>query len=116
MNIALAEATAAAAQASATEDLLSAVILVVLWIGIMSIFGTTTRRMSRSKGYEGGFAWGFFLGVIGIIVVAVRPDRLNFKHDSSSIDNLVKLADLHEKGIITDTEYAQKKEELLKRI
>ena len=26
------------------------------------------------KGY-GGFWWGFFLGVIGIIIVAVRPDE-----------------------------------------
>lgn len=29
--------------------------------------------MNQEKGYDGGFAWGFFLGIIGIIVVAVRP-------------------------------------------
>ena len=39
------------------------------------IFGFVTRKISDNKGYEGGFGWGFWLGVIGIIVVACRPDR-----------------------------------------
>lgn len=38
------------------------------------IFGAITKAINEKKGYEGGFWWGFFLGVIGIIVVAVRPD------------------------------------------
>lgn len=37
------------------------------------IFGAITKAINENKGYEGGFWWGFFLGVIGIIVVAVRP-------------------------------------------
>ena len=37
------------------------------------VLGAITAGMNTSKGYYGGFAWGFFLGIIGIIVVAVRP-------------------------------------------
>lgn len=37
------------------------------------IFGAITYAMNTSKGYKGGFWWGFFLGIIGIIVIACTP-------------------------------------------
>lgn len=37
------------------------------------IFGAITYSINQSKGRDGGFWWGFFLGGIGIVVVAVRP-------------------------------------------
>lgn len=36
------------------------------------IFGAITKAINTKNGYEGGFWWGFFLGVIGIIIVALR--------------------------------------------
>lgn len=48
-------------------------IIVLLAITIRMIFGSITDKMNKEKGYDSGFWWGFFLGVIGIIVVAVRP-------------------------------------------
>lgn len=45
--------------------------LVYLIIGI--VCGLITKSMNENKGYEGGFAWGFFLSILGIIVVAIRP-------------------------------------------
>lgn len=36
------------------------------------IFGGITKAINESKGYAGGFAWGFWLGIIGILVVAFR--------------------------------------------
>lgn len=45
--------------------------ILCLIVGI--ICGFITKSMNESKGYDGGFAWGFFLAIIGIIVVAVRP-------------------------------------------
>lgn len=39
------------------------------------VFGAITKYVAESKGYEGGFWWGFFLGVIGLLVVGFRPDN-----------------------------------------
>ena len=38
------------------------------------VFGLISRYIAQSKGYEGGFFWGFFLGIIGLLVVGFRPD------------------------------------------
>ncbi len=48
---------------------------VVLIISIIQacIFGAITQSINENKGRDGGFAWGFLLGAIGIIVVACRP-------------------------------------------
>lgn len=50
------------------------------------IFGAITKRINENKGYDGGFAWGFWLGVIGIIVVACRPEAqpIYFRDSHSS--------------------------------
>lgn len=45
----------------------------IVYIIVGIICGFITKSMNENKGYEGGFAWGFFLAIIGIIVVAVRP-------------------------------------------
>ena len=39
------------------------------------VFGFITRYIAQSKGYDGGFWWGFFLGIIGVLVVGFRPDN-----------------------------------------
>lgn len=38
------------------------------------IFGLITKYVAESKGYDGGFWWGFFLGIIGLLVVGFRPN------------------------------------------
>lgn len=38
------------------------------------ICGAISRAISSSRGMEGGFGWGFWLWIIGIIIVAVRPN------------------------------------------
>ncbi|MDE6678156.1 MAG: hypothetical protein K2K02_03850 [Ruminococcus sp.] len=48
-----------------------------------SIWGLITRAISKSKGYKGGFAWGFWLGIIGLIVVACKPDNRGYNQLSS---------------------------------
>lgn len=42
------------------------------------VCGACTGCINTSKGYKGGFAWGFLLGVFGIIAVACRPYEINF--------------------------------------
>lgn len=43
------------------------------------IFGFASRSVVKSKGYPSnenhGFAWGFWLGWIGLIVCAVKPNK-----------------------------------------
>ena len=45
----------------------------IVWIIAAVVFGLVSKKINEDRGREGGFWWGFFLGVIGIIVVAVRP-------------------------------------------
>lgn len=39
------------------------------------IWGVVTYVINTNKGYEGGFWWGFFLEIIGLIVVLCKPDN-----------------------------------------
>ena len=50
------------------------------------IMGIITRKINESKGYYGGFAWGFWLGIIGIIVVACRSDNHHASYRESAQD------------------------------
>lgn len=86
------------------------------------IFGFISKYINESKGYEGGFAWGFWLNLIGIIVVACKPDnRPNAQAQDnnpitgqSAADEIKKYKELYDQGIITAEEFQNKKEQLLK--
>lgn len=56
---------------------------IILPLGIRCILGAISKTVNEKNGYFGGFAWGFWLGIIGIIVVAVRQPP--FYHSSESI-------------------------------
>lgn len=64
-------------------------IMIIIFSLIMAcIYGFVTSSISESKGYEGGFAWGFWLGIIGIIVVACKPINYAYLKDKiKSIDD-----------------------------
>lgn len=47
----------------------------MFWTIIVSVcFGLITGKISENKGksFGGGFAWGFFLGIIGLAIVVMR--------------------------------------------
>ena len=44
----------------------------IVGIVVSCIFGAITKVINEGKGYYGGFAWGFWLGWIGILVVALK--------------------------------------------
>lgn len=54
------------------------------------IFGLITSYLAHCKGYDGGFAWGFFLGAIGLMVVGFRPnlapDTSTYSENTRSIE------------------------------
>lgn len=67
------------------------------------IFGFITSWINESKGYNGGFAWGFFLGVIGIIVVACRADNRHHYNESTENSALSAYAkEISERRILDD--------------
>lgn len=91
--------------------------------------GLISRAISKSRGMDGGFWWGFFLLVIGIIVVAVRPNdkssaqvtepiKVNRRTDnhsnSAEIETIKKYKELLDCGIITQEEFDEKKKKLLR--
>lgn len=84
------------------------------------IFGAICSAIASNRGMTGGFWWGFFLWVIGIIIVAVRPneDQNNSSQQNatSPYEDLERLADLKSQGVITDNEYSKLKAECLSRM
>ncbi len=53
---------------------------------VQIIFGIVTLKMNENKGYYGGFWWGFFLGWIGIVVIACKREnvRSNYCYNSEA--------------------------------
>ena len=86
------------------------------------VCGLITKYINESKGYINGFAWGAWLGIIGILIVLCKPSRgKNADEDMTiekgkPIDTLERLSSLHERGVLTDQEFESKKQELLRKI
>ena len=55
------------------------------------IFGFICVGIASSRGMSGGFLWGFFLGVIGVIIVAVRPNEQNQNGVVSEIEEEIEI-------------------------
>ncbi len=51
------------------------------------IMGFATKTISNNKGYYGGFWWGFLLGIIGIIIVACKPDNRGHNQPQNNYNN-----------------------------
>ncbi len=107
------------------DDVLIAVAIIsmVVYIAIGCVFGAICRKIIEDKGYSSqenhGFAWGFGLGVIGFIVCSTKPDMNNTPNMNGSVggnatDALLKLSKLLEMGAITQEEFDEQKEKLMK--
>lgn len=58
------------------------------------IFGCITRKINENKGYDGGFAWGFWLGWIGLIVVACKPTlqtSSRFSFSNTQLQDMIRV-------------------------
>lgn len=88
------------------------------------VFGIITMIMNENKGYKGGFAWGFWLNLIGVIVVACKPDSHSGPNTDGNVsvsgqsvaDEIRKYKALADDGIITEDEFQAKKKQLLEQI
>lgn len=78
------------------------------------IFGLITKYVAESKGYEGGFWWGFFLGLIGLLVVGFRPNKndTNYSYNSiqsNPVSSYTPISQTSKNDIIKDNKKAEKK-------
>lgn len=59
-------------------DLFGTVVVAVVAIGIIRrvTFGIACAAIAKSKGYRHGFWWGLLLPLLGLLVVALRPQKV----------------------------------------
>lgn len=71
------------------------------------------QTIAKSKGYSMPLfgALGLFLGLIGLIIAAVMPSKVD--KNVSNADSLMKYKQLLDQGAITQEEFDRKKSELL---
>ena len=62
------------------------------------IFGIVSKTINENKGYYGGFAWGFWLWIIGVIVVACKPENKSRESFAEKIYN----DDLRKERIVSE--------------
>lgn len=87
------------------------VLLIALWV----VSGFTAKGIGEKKGYGAGlsFCAGFFLFILGIIIMAVLPDKSGKEKAVTSADALLKYKELLDAGAISQEEFDAKKKELL---
>lgn len=91
--------------------------LVVFYIIICFALAVYCGKRAVEKGYSKNYgqALGLFLGILGWIIIELMADKRETeaknKHDNA--DALLKYKQLYDAGVITQTEFEQKKRELL---
>lgn len=87
------------------------VLLIALWV----VSGFIAKGIGEKKGYGAGlsFCAGFFLFILGIIIMAVLPDKSGKEKAVTSADALLKYKELLDAGAISREEFDAKKKELL---
>lgn len=87
------------------------VLLIALWV----VSGFIAKGIGEKKGYGAGlsFCAGFFLFILGIIIMAVLPDKSGKEKAVTSADALLKYKQLLDAGAISQEEFDAKKKELL---
>ncbi|MCD7881228.1 MAG: SHOCT domain-containing protein [Clostridiales bacterium] len=104
----------------------------ILTLAIAAFLGLIPANIAKKKGYSFGLWWfyGWMLFIVAIIHVNLIPDKnkeeaQNMQNSSvsyippttstqSAADELRKYKELMDQGIITEAEFAAKKEQLLK--
>ena len=81
------------------ESIFAVFLVFMLYVGIPLIVGVVcgfiSKYIGKQKGYQHNFWWGFFLGVIGIIVTALQPYKeephsTNYEMQRRRINSTIK--------------------------
>lgn len=116
--------------------------LSISFIIINFIFGIITKNILKKKGYTNGllgFCIGFFLNIIGVVIALllddknykIKPIEINLNRTDGNVEpelseiektrtdkyeELEKVYELKEKGILTEEEFQVEKEKILNEI
>ena len=101
------------------------IIIILVWA---FVWGMVCKAIGNSKGIN-GFWWGFFLGLIGVIVVACMQPKTNTSSSTVYVDEsyepqqpqnkmdkyeaLEKLAKLKQQNVLTKEEFEAEKRKIL---
>lgn len=93
--------------------------LFIFWASLFAlIFGVACKKIGDDKGINNGFFIGWFLGIIGLIIISVMKGNTekidNNKVNIDKYESLAKLQKLKEAGAITEVEFEIEKQKLLK--
>lgn len=79
------------------------------------ICGLIAKGIGKKKGYGSvlSFCSGFFLTILGIVIMAVVPDKSGKEKAATSADALLKYKQLLDAGAISQDEFDAKKKELM---
>lgn len=104
------------------------IIGIIVWC---IIWGIVTDKIIKNKGYtENWFWWGFFFGLIAVIVAAAKPTKshanssfpieekkadaaVDASDEEKSIKMMKEYKELLDSGVITQEEFEQKKAKIL---
>ena len=86
----------------------------ISYIVFRVVCGLISKHINESKGYSNGFFWGAFLGILGIVIIACKPNKN--KQSAKAIESLKSLTELHNQGVLSDSEFEAKKADLITRI
>lgn len=87
---------------------------ICILIGVYFVCGYITRKLLLDK--KGTFIIGLTLGILGVILAIITRLISNKKNNNSSnkYEDLQKLMELKQKGILTDVEYEIEKAKILR--
>lgn len=100
------------------EEIAKVVSLVIFVIIIQSLFwGVISGNIYKGKGgkFKTGFIFGFILGIIGLLIVAVQRDK-NEVSNYNPTETLEKLQKLKECGAISQQEFEESKQKILSKL
>ncbi len=111
-----------------SDDLLTLFGYLLVPLIIAAFLGLIPASIARRKGYSFGLWWfyGWMLFIVAIIHVNLIEDKTQPKMPPyvygappaapSAADELKKYKDLYDQGAITETEFQQMKDQLLKQL
>lgn len=95
-----------------------------VFIGQGCVWGWAVNKIVKNRGYdENWFWWGFFFGLIALIVALTKPQNTYGQYkstvayedgaNSDKFAEVKKYKELMDAGIITEEEFNKKKSEIL---